>query len=265
MRRREDCVLSLDFLSRFHFGLVMTRQVFHGVRFRESRGLVPVVVIVFGVLVGLAEDCADAGSCGSADDGSFEAAAEDCSERGTAGSADESSLAGPYAALIGRVLIVVVVVAVVRVMTAVSTLANAVVEVLIVVLVVVLTESWKSDEDQDGTELLFYWVHLGSFCPRQKSRFAGQEVRCRFFVGAVTDVRKRQGDLVVQGFRAVGFNLPMRPLGPTTKGRDRAFQFWSASGASEGEGFKGCQFLPSSVEMSVPLGPTVIQVFAVGE
>ena len=63
----------------------------------------------------------------------------------------------------------------------------------------------------------------------------------------------------------VGFSLPMRPLGPTTKGRDRAFQFWSASGWSEGDGFRGCQFLPSSVEMSVPLGPTVIQVFVVGE
>jgi hypothetical protein len=69
---------------------------------------------------------------------------------------------------------------------------------------------------------------------------------------------------VGQGFRAVGFSLPMRPLGPTTKGRERAFQFWSASGASVAFGLRGRQFLPWSVEMSVPLGPTVIQVLVVG-
>ena len=56
----------------------------------------------------------------------------------------------------------------------------------------------------------------------------------------------------------------MRPWGPTTKGRDRAFQCWSASGASPGVGRSGRQLRPSSVEMSVPLGPTVIQVLVVG-
>ena len=55
----------------------------------------------------------------------------------------------------------------------------------------------------------------------------------------------------------------MRPLGPTTKGSERAFQFLSASGASCGVAVRGRQLWPSSVEMSVPLGPTVIQVFAV--
>ena len=53
----------------------------------------------------------------------------------------------------------------------------------------------------------------------------------------------------------------MRPCGPTTKGRERAFQFLSASGGSCGLGFKDVQFFPSSREMSVPLGPTVIQSF----
>ena len=54
---------------------------------------------------------------------------------------------------------------------------------------------------------------------------------------------------------------PMRPWGPTTKGRERAFQFLSASGGSEAVGLRGLQFFPSSREMSVPLGPTVIQSF----
>jgi len=67
------------------------------------------------------------------------------------------------------------------------------------------------------------------------------------------------------GVRAAGRRRPMRPLGPTTKGRDRAFQCWSASGVSVALGFRGCQLRPSSVEMSVPLGPTVIQVLVVGE
>ena len=56
----------------------------------------------------------------------------------------------------------------------------------------------------------------------------------------------------------------MRPLGPTTNGSERAFQFLSASCGSVGVGFKGVQLRPSSREMSVPLGPTVIQVFVVG-
>ena len=36
-------------------------------------------------------------------------------------------------------------------------------------------------------------------------------------------------------------SLPMRPLGPTTKGSERAFQFLSASGASCGVGVSGRQ------------------------
>ena len=56
----------------------------------------------------------------------------------------------------------------------------------------------------------------------------------------------------------------MRPLGPTTKGRERAFQLLSASSGSPLVGLRGVQFLPSSREMSVPLGPTVIQVLVVG-
>ena len=56
----------------------------------------------------------------------------------------------------------------------------------------------------------------------------------------------------------------MRPLGPTTKGSERAFQFLSASGGSVGLGLRERQLRPSSVEMSVPLGPTVIQVLMVG-
>jgi len=53
-------------------------------------------------------------------------------------------------------------------------------------------------------------------------------------------------------------------FGPTTKGSESAFQFLSASGASCGVGLRAVQFLPSSREMSVPLGPTVIQVLVVG-
>ena len=57
-------------------------------------------------------------------------------------------------------------------------------------------------------------------------------------------------------------SLPMRPSGPTAKGSERAFQFLSASAGSPDDGFRGRQWRPSSVEMSVPFGPTVIQVFA---
>jgi len=60
------------------------------------------------------------------------------------------------------------------------------------------------------------------------------------------------------GASTLGLSFPMRPLGPTTKGRERAFQFWFESGASVGPGLRARQFLPSSVEMSVPFGPTVI-------
>ena len=56
----------------------------------------------------------------------------------------------------------------------------------------------------------------------------------------------------------------MRPLGPTTNGSERAFQLLSAFCGSAGVGFKGLQLRPSSWEMSVPLGPTVIQVLVVG-
>ena len=56
----------------------------------------------------------------------------------------------------------------------------------------------------------------------------------------------------------------MRPWGPTTNGSERAFQFLSASWGSVAVGFRGLQLRPSSREMSVPLGPTVIQVFVVG-
>jgi hypothetical protein len=41
------------------------------------------------------------------------------------------------------------------------------------------------------------------------------------------------------GFSASGRSLPMRPLGPTTKGRERAFQFLSASCSSWGGGGEG--------------------------
>ena len=53
----------------------------------------------------------------------------------------------------------------------------------------------------------------------------------------------------------------MRPCGPTTKGSERAFQLRSASAGScsAGLGRRARQLRPSSVEMSVPLGPTVIQ------
>ena len=53
-------------------------------------------------------------------------------------------------------------------------------------------------------------------------------------------------------------NLPMRPCGPTTKGSERAFQLRSASvgSCSAGLGWRAHQVRPSSVEMSVPLGPT---------
>ena len=53
----------------------------------------------------------------------------------------------------------------------------------------------------------------------------------------------------------------MRPSGPTAKGSERAFQFLSVSAGSPGDGFRARQLRPSSVEMSVPFGPTVIQVF----
>jgi hypothetical protein len=66
--------------------------------------------------------------------------------------------------------------------------------------------------------------------------------------------------------RAAESSLPMRPCGPTTKGRESAFQLRSAPGASwsAGSGWTARQLRPSSVETSVPLGPTVIQVLVAG-
>src|ERR1035438_9307551 len=49
---------------------------------------------------------------------------------------------------------------------------------------------------------------------------------------------------------AAGLSRAMRPLGPTTKGSERAFQLPLSS---------GCQVLPSSRLKSEPLVPTVIQ------
>ena len=58
-----------------------------------------------------------------------------------------------------------------------------------------------------------------------------------------------QGAILPAGSVA-GLIRAMRPLGPTTKGSERAFQLPSSS---------DCQVLPSSRLMSEPLGPTVIQ------
>ena len=49
---------------------------------------------------------------------------------------------------------------------------------------------------------------------------------------------------------AAGLSRAMRPLGPTTKGSERAFQLPLSS---------GCQVFPSSRLTSDPLVPTVIQ------
>jgi hypothetical protein len=50
--------------------------------------------------------------------------------------------------------------------------------------------------------------------------------------------------------RASALSLPIRPWGPTTNGRERAFQLPLS---------RGCQLRPSSRLMSEPLVPTVIQ------
>ena len=55
---------------------------------------------------------------------------------------------------------------------------------------------------------------------------------------------------------AAGFNRAMRPLGPTAKGSERAFQLPSSS---------GCQVLPSSQLTSDPLVPTVIQAWSASD
>ena len=86
----------------------------------------------------------------------------------------------------------------------------------------------------------------------------------RFCVFAATKRFQRLGVVAAAEGSAVGRRRPMRPWGPTTKGRERAFQCWSASAGSLGLGWRGRQLRPSSVEMSVPLGPTVIQVLEGG-
>jgi hypothetical protein len=107
-----------------------------------------IVVVVALVLGGLAYDCADAGTGGSADDGAFEAAAEDCAQDRAAGCSDGGSLAGAYATLIAAVVVMVgAVVVVVVAVAAVASLAHAVVVGAVVVL------GWKhAGRQQEGSE-----------------------------------------------------------------------------------------------------------------
>ena len=72
-------------------------------------------------------------------------------------------------------------------------------------------------------------------------------------------------DLSGYRFSALSFSFPILPFGPTTKGSEMAFQFRSASAGScrPASGRTARQFFPSSVETSVPFGPTVIHVLAV--
>jgi hypothetical protein len=91
------------------------------------------MVVVAVVLIDLAGDGADACACGSAYDGSLEAAAEDGSECGPACSADECTGAGAYASAV-VIIVVVVVVTVVVVLAAVGSSTHASIEVVVVML-----------------------------------------------------------------------------------------------------------------------------------
>lgn len=120
------------------------------------------VIVALAVLVRLAYDRADACACGSADDGSFEAASEDGSEDGSAACADESSFAGPDASLIAAVIVVVSVVVVV--LSAVTAVADSVVKVGIVVPVISILGAGAYGEKtcgqhERGDEYSFAYLH----------------------------------------------------------------------------------------------------------
>ena len=79
---------------------------------------------------------------------------------------------------------------------------------------------------------------------------------------AAEDLGLHESHLLFFACSACRSSLPMRPCGPTTNGSESAFQLRSASGAScsAASGWIACQLIPSFVEVSVPFGPTVIQV-----
>lgn len=106
-----------------------------------------VVLIALVVLVGLADDGADAGSGRAADDGPFQPAAEEGAEDGTAAGADERSFARTDAALIVAMMLVVVTIVAVIVLAAVAALTDAVIEVGISIVV-----SLRADREHTGSQ-----------------------------------------------------------------------------------------------------------------
>lgn len=123
-----------------------------------------VVAVVVAVIIALAlccltDDCSDAGACGSADDGSFEAAAEERAENGSAACADESSFAWADSALIAPMVVVVSVVVVV--IAAVTAVTHSVIEVgiLISVLGAGSHREKTCGQHERGDEYSFSYLH----------------------------------------------------------------------------------------------------------
>lgn len=123
-----------------------------------------VAVVVAAVLVGFSYDCTDAGACGSADNGSLEAAAEERAEQSTAACADEGAFAGTDSALIAAMVVVVAVVVavvVVVVIAAVTAVAHSVIEVGI--LISILGAGGHGEETcgqhERGDEYSFSYLH----------------------------------------------------------------------------------------------------------
>lgn len=143
-----------------------------------------VPIIVAAVLVGFAYDCADAGTCGSADDGSLKAAAEERSEQSAASRADQGAFTRSDSALILVTIPVVAIVVVAAVVVVVAAAAGAVaytvieVGILISILGAGSHRHKACGQHERGDEYSFSYLHHAGLdaglvgCVRISSRFA---------------------------------------------------------------------------------------------
>jgi hypothetical protein len=122
------------------------------------------IVVALVVLVSLANDCADAGTRRSANDGSLETASEERAKNGTAARSDKGTFAGPDTALVAVAIIVAIVITRIVVMAVAATVANPIVEIGVVVSIVSVLggdgEDTGRQKERDDEYSLAYLHHL---------------------------------------------------------------------------------------------------------